>query len=351
MSQKLYFRYLLGAIALFLIYHLFIWFAFSSKIFGLDDKHSVGDLGRMSYQIDMLYKRELQYTLPKSFIYDKTYHGQSVDVITIGDSFSHGGGGGTNPYYQDYIASIYDKKVLNINPDDPYDYFATIIGLHKSGFFKKSGAKILIIQSVERFFPRRFCSKLNFDDYNASKAHISKKTFSLQHLDVPLISTANYKIPYYYVMYKLKENAKKNIHKVLLKENLFTHNINNKMLFLHDDIANIPQFTQENLIKINDNFNKLAKLLSKDNLTLVVFPTPDKYDLYSSFIKNNTHPENPFFKEMQSIRKNYYFINSKKILLPLLDDNDIYYPDDTHWNYKASQALIKDKQFKEIFSP
>jgi len=333
------------------MYHLIVWIFFSSKIFGLDNQHSIGDLARMSYQIDMLYKRKLQYTLPKSFIYKKIYHNQPIDIITIGDSFSHGGGGGKNPYYQDYLASYYKKNVLNIDPQDPYDFFKTAIGLYKSGFLEKSHAKYLIIQSVERFFPRRFANDLNISKYPAIEPTISDKTFTIQHLDVALISTANYKIPYYSLMYHFKENAKKDIHKVILTKKLFSHNISDKMLFLHGDITNIPQFTKENLQKINKNFNILANLLSKIGIKLIVFPTPDKYDLYYSFIKNNKHPKNPFFDSMKKYQKKYIYIDSKAILEKLLKKNeqDIYYPDDTHWNYKASQAISNAAIFKELF--
>ena len=352
MNKKTYFRYLIGAITLFLSYHLVIWFLFTSKIFGLDSKHSIGDLARMSYQIDMLYKRELKYTLAKSFIYKDIYKGQKIDIITIGDSFSHGGGGGENPYYQDYLASYYNKNVLNIDPQDPYDFFATAVGLYKSGFLEKSHTRYLVIQSVERFFPRRFANDLNISKYKAIAPDISAKTFTIQHLDVPLISTANYKIPYYSLMYHFKENAKKDIHKVFLNQELFSHNIKNKMLFLHGDVTNIPQFTEENIQKINKNFNTLADLLATIGVKLIVFPTPDKYDLYAEYIKENKHPKNPFFLIMNKVQKKYVYIDSKSILQKLLEAGvkDVYFPDDTHWNYKASEAIIKQSVFKELLT-
>jgi len=350
-NKKTYFRYLIGAITLFLSYHLIIWIFFTSKIFGLDDKHSIGDLARMSYQIDMLYKRELKYTLPKSFIYKDIYKGQKIDIVTIGDSFSHGGGGGENPYYQDYLASYYNKNVLNIDPEDPYDFFATAVGLYKSGFLEKSHTKYLIIQSVERFFPRRFAKDLNISKYPAVQTNISNKTFKIQHLDVPLISTANYKVPYYTLLYYFKENAKKDVHKVSLTKNLFSHDINNKMLFLHGDVTNIPQFTIENIHKINTNFNTLAKLLSSINIKLIVFPTPDKYDLYSKYIQNNKHIKNPFYLLMQKLEKNYTFIDSKAILEKSLNNGvkDLYFPDDTHWTYKASKTIIQSDDLVKLF--
>jgi hypothetical protein len=352
MTQKKYFTYLIITISLFLFYHLFIWTFFTSKIFALDSKHSIGDLARMSYQTDMLYKRELKYKLKRSFIYKEIYKkDESVDIITIGDSFSHGAAGGVNPYYQDYLATLYNLKVLNINPDDPYDYFATVMGLYKSGFLEKSKVHYIILQSVERFFPKRFSRDFTPQHYNPLKAVISKKTFSIRHLDVPIISTANYKYPYYTLMYHFKENAKKDIYKFTLTQNLFSRNSKNKILIFHDDIRNIPQFTQESVQKLNENFNKLSKILQKLNIKLIVLPAPDKYDIYAKYIKNNKHPLNPFFSYIRPLKKEYIFIDTKKILCRELNKGtlDLYYPDDTHWNYKASQAISNAAIFKELF--
>ena len=352
MNEKKYFRYLIGAITLFLSYHLIIWTFFTSKIFSLDDKHSIGDLARMSYQTDMIYKRKLEYTLSKSFLYKEVYHNQPIDIITIGDSFSHGSSGGKNPYYQDYLASKYNLNVLNIDPIDSYDYFSTVLGLYKSGFLEKSHTKYLLIESVERFLPRRFSRDLNISKYDTIIPTISEKTFKVHHLDVPIISTANYKLPYYSFIYLFKDNAKKDVYKFKLTKKLFTHNINNKILIFHDDIKNIPQFTQKNIIKMNKNFNAIAKLLNKLDIKLIILPAPDKYDIYSSYIGKNKYPNNPFFKLIRPLQKKYIFIDTKQILTNKLKQEtmDLYYPDDTHWNYKASEAITESKLFQELFS-
>ncbi|MEJ2414982.1 MAG: hypothetical protein P8Y22_06930, partial [Sulfurimonas sp.] len=52
-------------VLVYLIYHLLIWNFYTSKIFGRTDSMYIGDLGRMSYQVDSLFPRKLEYTLPK----------------------------------------------------------------------------------------------------------------------------------------------------------------------------------------------------------------------------------------------------------------------------------------------
>lgn len=326
-----------------------MWTFFTSKIFGLDDKTSVGDLARMSYQIDMLVPKKLRYTLPKSFIYDKTFKNQKIDLITIGDSFSHAACGGLNPYYQDFLASYYDINVLNVNPVDSMHFIETAALLKNKGFLQKTGTKYILIQSVERILTDRFAKEINLHpkDQNIT---ISKKIFKVKHLPVSIISTANYKILYYYIAYKFKENAQKNIYRLTTKKQLFSIS-SRDVLFFHDDIRNIPLFTEQSVKKLNNNLNELAHFLQKQNVKLIFMPTPDKYDLYSNYLAHNRHPKNPFFDLIRPMKKDYIFIDTKKILEPYLKKGvkDIYYVDDTHWSYKASEAIAKSKEFKELF--
>ncbi|MDH4945499.1 hypothetical protein [Sulfurimonas sp. C5] len=346
MKSKIYLKYLSSIIILFLSYHVIMWVFFTSKIFGLDDQTSTGDLSRMSYQLDMIQPKTLEYTLKKSFIYDKTFHNQSIDMITVGDSFSHGVSGGLNPYYQDYLSSLYNKNILNVNPIKYDQFIETVVGLHNSGFLKQKQVKYVLIQSVERFLTTRFNKEIDYTQFNLKNPEISKKIFSVQHQDISIINTANYKLPYYYLAYKFKENPKKDVHKLQLTKELFSNH--KDVLIFHDDIKNIPLFTQESVANINESFNKLAKILDKDGIKLIFMPTTDKYDLYYSFIKNNPHPKNPFFDLIRPLHKDYIFIDTKAILEPLLKDNkkDIYFVDDTHWSPHGSEAVSRSKIFQ-----
>jgi len=348
MNTKTYIKYLLGAIAVFVSYHLLMWVFFTSKIFGLDDKTTIGDLARMSYQIDMIDKKILNYSLPKSFIYNQTFKDQKIDIITIGDSFSHAACGGKNPYYQDFLASMYNQNVLNVNPIDSYKFIETVVGLYNSGYLKSHKPKYILIQSVERFCMPRFKNTIHYIDYNLSQPTISKKIFTVQHQDIPLINTGNYKLPYFYIAYKFLENPKKDVHKFKLNKKLFSNT--DSILIFHDDIKNIPQFTKESVTKLNANFNKLAKLLAQEHIKLIFMPTSDKYDLYYNYLEKNKHPKNPFFDLLRPLKKEYIFIDTKAILEPYLSKGEqgLYYQDDTHWSSRASEAIAKSKTFLEL---
>ena len=351
MKSKLYSKYIISIMFLFFMYHVTMWFFFTSKVLGLENKISIGDLTRMSYQLDTAHVRELKYTLPKSFIYNQTFHNQPIDMITIGDSFSHGGGNGLNPYYQDYLASIYNTNILNVEPLKYDQFIETVVGLHNSGYLQEKKIKYILVESVERFLTMRFDKEINYSQFELNTPTLSNKVLLPKHRDIPFINTANYKLPYYNIAYKFNEHAKKAVYKLKLTKELFSNH--KEMLVFHDDINVIPHFTKKSVSNINANFNQLAKLLKKDGIQLIFMPTTDKYDLYYKYIKNNQHPKNPFFDLIRPLHKDYIFIDTKAILEPLLDNGqkDIYFIDDTHWSCRASEAIANNQIFQNILNP
>jgi len=100
--------------------------------------------------------------------------------------------------------------------------------------------------------------------------------------------------------------------------------------------------------KLNNNLNALSKILKKKNIKLYFMPAVDKYNLYSKYIVNNTYPQSIFFEELRKLPKEYTFIDTKTILLEELKKGvkDIYHSDDTHWSYKASEAIFKKVKFE-----
>ena len=348
MTPKIYVKYLITVVIIFAGYHFIIWNLFTSQIFKPKYGTSVGDMGRMSYQINMLHNRELTYTLPKEHLHKDTFKNQKVDIITIGDSFSNGAPLGENPYYQDFLATELNASVLNIAPYEKYTSLETLIGLYNSGYLEKMKPRAIVIESVERMIPERYSKEIDFSIKNVD-AIPEEKTLKVKLIPIDIINTANYKLPYYMMKYNFNNNAQKYVYKLDLNKKLFSINTGKKVLIFHDDIFNISKFTSENIEQVNENFNNAARLLKTLNIKLFFMPAADKYDLYYDFINDNKYPKNPFFDLIRPLKKEYYFIDTKKILLPLLKKGvkDVYWIDDTHWSQKASYAISKDDLFKE----
>jgi len=330
----------------FLLYHFTIWELYTSQIFGRKDNLYVGDLGRTSYQVDSLYPRALEYTLPKRHLSRADFHGQKIDMITMGDSFANADTGGKNPYFQDYIATDYNLTILNMRrePMNEYNSYNFVLYLYNSGWLQKHRPKYILIQSVGRFIYGRYARKFDFSFHKKPKYFIELLKKENSYLPkLKLINTANYKFFTSKLYYRFK-GVYKSVYLLDLNTSLFSpQKFQNKLLITKEDISGISNAPSQAEL-VNENFNKLARLLKKLDIKLIFFPAIDKYDLYEPYITNNKLPKNNFFKNIRPLYKEYYFVDTKKILRKALQrgDQDIFYPDDTHWSYKASALIAKE---------
>ena len=359
-------------------FHPIIYYFYVSKVFPKDNS-VVGDLSRMSYAVDLIHKRFESKNLEKLHIKQNEYKGQNIDFITIGDSFSKGASGGLNPYYQDYISTIYNKNVLNIDMfKENKNYIETIYSLLNSGELENKGVRYVIIESVQRRSLERFAlndinpnlyiskgllkNNIKTSDNNQEINNVNyilidtiKKLFlTSTRNEVYVINNLNQNALIYNLRFKIKGYGKmtSHVYREKLNQDFFSTNITRDLLFYDEDLKYLKLETKENIELLNNNFNKLSQALSKKNIKLIFMPAVDKYNLYSPYIISNTYQKSIFFEYLDSLPKDYIFINTKKILSEQLEkgEKDIFYADDTHWSHKASEVIIKDESFKIIFN-
>jgi hypothetical protein len=344
---------------LFFIYHTSIWFLFTQQIFDVHKGLHIGDLARLSYQTQSIHIRDkANVNLNFKHIESKDYYKQKVDILTIGDSFSNGGAGGENPYYQDYIASIYHKTVLNISPsENDKNYIETIISLYNNGLLDQIKPHLIVLSSVERSVLQNFSKDLNWDHnitQEQSLKNFKHSIFDLsleQQQKVSIINNGNYKYFINPILYAFSSTplACSNVYKVHLEQSLFTVKANKTLLFHKNDLDSIQNTTSKNINKLNENLNKLSELLKKKDISLAFMPAIDKYNLYSSYIYNNPFPKSSFFEQLRPLQKAYYFIDTKSILSPYLPSvKDLYYADDTHWNHTAAKKVTQHTYFDKL---
>lgn len=332
------------ALTLFVLYHLSVWYFLTSKIFNAAPYY-IGDLGRMSYQIDSLSPRAPEMTLTAKHYEGEEWDHRPVDLVTLGDSFSNGMGGGKNPYYQDYLAQIHDLRVLNIQNLDPtFGYIDTVRTLLKHGWLK--GTRCVLIECVGRESllhlsgrnPKRLFSP---QELNRS---LFRSSYTTEFPKTMMINTGNYKAPYYHLAYRYSVNAKKEIYKLPLTQPMFSVIDAQSLLIYHDDLRKITDFTPEKIKTLNQELNTLADELRQEGIALIFMPAVDKYDLYYPYLSDQKgYPKNPFFDLLRNEPKRYHFIDTKAILEKALERgvDDLYYADDTHWSFKASETIAK----------
>jgi len=348
--------YIFSVFALLLFsYHLFVFTFFTSKVIAVEPPLYAGDLIRLSYQTDFIKLKETVNTLPKKHLEASEYSGQKIDVLTIGDSFSNGGGGGLNAYYQDHIASINDFNVLNIKrlPFAGKGIAKTFFALYSSGAIDQIKPRVVLLSMGSRDLVSRFATELDWD-YKPRTQEILKALLAMKPMElsayqlknIPVVNSANFKLPYYTLGYKFIP-CMKMVCRFPLKESLFTVKAKKEILVYKKSLQNVYLSTPENIAKVNANLNRIAEMLKEKGIKFYFMPAVSKYDLYSEFIASNPYHNDQLFELLSPLKKEYTLINTKEILLPSLreGEKDLFYADDTHWSAKASNRIFSQTKF------
>ncbi|WP_122892777.1 hypothetical protein [Arcobacter peruensis] len=355
-KNKKFTYWLIILLSCFVCVHLILW-QFTKKVY--PNNHVVGDLARMSYKFDLINLRNNIDTLEKKHINFKEYENEEVDVITIGDSFSNGAGGGENRYYQDYISSKFDFKVLNI-PDisDKNNYIDSILLLLNSDFFDKVKPKYIILECVQR----NVHLNIGLEKLNSNYSYVGnifgkiKKTKDIFNShnkykdNISFINNLNYNLVKYNLKFYLNGYGRyKNYYIEKLNKNMFSSEVQDELMFFRDDIDFIKYQSKNDIIKLNSRMNELARLLKEKGIVLYFMPAVDKYNLYrDNLVNKDNYPKSLFFEYLRNLDKDYIFIDTKKILLEELNKSnvlDLYHSDDTHWNTKARKLIVDNLDF------
>ena len=330
-------------LALFVALNYAVWTGFTKDI--LTDKHSVGgDLCRMGYIIGSKMPRINSIDLPMRHISLKDYQGQKIDMVTIGDSFSNGGGGGKNRYYQDYIASINNMSVLSLGEFKNVDFITMISILNNNGFLDRVKPRYVLIGATERGF-KDMIVDIDYDkniDMTEIKKYMKENFLGLPN--VPFINNGNMKYLINSIVYKYRDHG--------LFSDVYVANLSREMFTVKDGstLLYLPYRTRidkSEVAKLNDNMNKLADRLRAKGIQLIYMPYVDKYSLYYKWLVNKRFPDSPFFEMLRPLPKRYEFIDTKTLLLDALEkgEKDIFYADDTHSSWKASKKIFETVRF------
>ncbi len=340
------------ALATFVAINFWIWKCCTERLLA-DSDGPGGDLARTGYLLGAKLPRRAMNDLPRRHLEFQDYQGQKIDVLTIGDSFSNGGGGGRNSYYQDYIASLNDLTVLNLGMfDQKKGPLSTLIVLLNSGYLNIIKPRVVILQTVERIAVERFGQELSFSESlhvdQIRQHYLGSVTSPTALPQIRFINTGNMKYLYYSVRYLFEDSPTRQVLVKKLSKPFFSVKLSDRLLFWHDDIRNLSRQTPQTMALLNDNLNRMSELLTTKGIKLYFMPAVDKYNLYSEYIVGNPYPPSRFFEELRVLPKRYQLIDTKAILLDASKNGemDIYYPDDTHWSCKASELIFNQVSFE-----
>ena len=93
---------------------------------------------------------------------------------------------------------------------------------------------------------------------------------------------------------------------------------------------------------MNQNLNRIAERLKARGIELIVLVAPDKFDLYSPYIKTaNRYTKALFFETFNQLDKKYLYFDSRSLLRDALSkgQKDVYLYDDTHWSPVGAEII------------
>lgn len=361
MSFRRFMQMFLAFLVMLVAINAIIWYGWAKEI--TDPYRNAGDLLRIGYINGYVSPRQNTDDLPFHHIKVNEYKGQNIDVLTIGDSFSIGGGGGHNRHYQDYLSSLCNLSVLNV----PSNLFkgskpetgpiTTVAKIINSGYLEVIRPKYLILESVEREAIKRLTTNFTLKD-TISAEEVTKSFKDWQPNKVnkninfrfSMINNGNLKFIANNLQYTFRDKARNS--SVLIAQmdkTLFTSSKGDRLIFYEDDYKNARLSTPQNIIEANKNLNKLSEVLKTKGIVLVFMPVVDKLNLYEPYLKQHKYEKSCFFEEFRKLPKDYIFIDTKAILAKKLEKGvkDVYYQDDSHWNWKASEAIFSAVHFAD----
>lgn len=358
MTARTFFNYLITVIIVFIGINAIIWLAWTKQILAPSSKS--GDLVRMGYLSGFKVTRQDTINLPRRHISMKDYSNTAIDIVTVGDSFSAGGGGGENSFYQDYISSYTGLRVLNVpsfyksGVELQFQPIITLAKLINSGYLDLIKPKYLLLETIGRQSIDRLVYNFSINhtssisDINAYFKNSSFELNSSKPSYINFINTGNYKFIRNSFLYRNNDKiACSKVVKSKLIMPLFDVMEKDSLLFYIDDIIFTSQANYNNISKMNANLNKISEILKSKGITFVFMPIVDKYDLYRPYLVNTSYPQNNFFDILRTLKKDYLFIDTKALLSPHVQagEKDLYFADDTHWNWKAPQIIFSEFRF------
>lgn len=340
-------------IALFAALNAAVWSLATRAILTRTGETITGDLARIGYVSDLVHARVNHTDLARRHLESGDYRGQAIDLLSIGDSFSQGAGGGPNRYYQDHIAATLDWTVLNLqDPPASRSSLETAAALADSGFLRRAGVRYLLIEvtqrrAVERLSdPAHLKTALDRRDLDAYYrfGDGAEASFDFALPETRFINDGNLKYLAYRALYPFHDCALvSDTCRVRLDRRLFSIGDGDEMLFYRKDRDAIRHSSAANIQRMNAALNALAARLKKEGVTLVFMPVVGKYSLYRDHFTDASYPRDAFFDLLRQQPHDYLLIDTKAILDQGIQagEQDIFYVDDTHWSERASRRIAR----------
>ena len=275
-----------------------------------------------------------------SICYDFLSPKKKYNILNIGDSFSRQELSKVNGYVN-YLCKKYVlfNMLFSVNPVN------RLKELIRNNYLDTLGVKHIILQSSQRVIIPRLLN----DHIDTQITNFKRLAFldSLKHQYLLKgIEESKYPVGFfsrtslfYGLNYLIKKDINKKVLRFKTRNKLFSFN-KKELLVSNEDIYALKYHNSSKIQDANNELNKIALQLKTKNIRLFVLIIPDKYDFYFDNILNSPFGSPNFYNVLDSLPKDYIYINSKEILNNC-PNKDLYFFDDTHWSPIASKVVAE----------
>jgi hypothetical protein len=302
---------------------------------------ATGDLGRLGFVIigedygQRIEQNELKDTLFEKVRETDDLKNIHVNVLTIGDSFSQQEHAG----YQNYMA-LEGLTVANTRRDlydNPIQYSWNVL---EAGVVDSTNIDVMVVEVGERDLAIRI------DNFRIDKVEkgepdmpdIVEEENVWDIRDWSLLRTRDF------LMYRYA--GRNPVYDVKLNRDFFDSNEPRRLYFYCADITNGISIEESIRPKFKKVFDLLTKKAHERGVALILMVPVDKYDLYQEYIVDNPydHPKRINEEVRELLGDIPEVLLSKYYLQPLIErgEKDVFLFDNSHWSYKASEAVGKE---------
>jgi hypothetical protein len=325
------------------IFHLVMWFGFTRTLF----RPETGDLKRIGYLVGVENgAARLLAAEPTSGFTVLTgpqlAEAPEVRTIVFGDSFSPS------------LARAYSLKkqepvgLVGVNWEQG-NGLAQIESWLTDDWFRTHGVKTIIVERVEYAWLNTFADAGDGSTAISWKEEVDGHAPPLYKKAAPwtFANNGNFKVLFANTAYLFSPTAFNltDTCVVRLTRPFFTVSQGRQLLFYRGDFKGALTATNQPQLDLAlQHLQDLADLCRGQGLKLDLIVPPVKSYLYYDWVEHPFYPDSKLLETLQDRAKGSGYVDLKQSFHQKLVEGyqDLYYPDDAHWNFPAAQMAADE---------
>ena len=348
----------LSLLPLLAIFHLVMWFGFTRTLF----RPETGDLKRMGYLVGLedrmreLRAGEKQTGQPVLGLSDVA-EGQPVATVIFGDSFA-------TSLAKACQAQSGESVVAVGMSWDSGNGLGQIESRLTDPWFRAHGVKTIVVERVEYAWletfteeekpvetaPRPAPGRGLPSSQSAGDGAGGGSPAPALHPKAPhwtFANNGNFKVLLYNFGYLFSPTAFKmtNTCIVRLKRKFFTCSYGDKLLFYRGDFQGAEtDRNRDRVEKALERLRELADFCRQQGFRFQMVVPPEKSYLYYDWVKHPFYHDSKLLETLQARATDSGYVDVKQVFHEKLAEGyqDLYYPDDLHWNYPAAEMAAAE---------